>query len=246
MSKSTESIEVAVVGENANGAPEIMFYTISCGAEAISNGEHYDLARAQALANGYEPKVAFDSTDPAWAIVREQRRYKAFFTAAFETLQGTFVGQQSCSGADTVDAAAQLFVGALSESPVRLYLAASADGYWNNHDGWGGSADHAFLTPDPTKFKGLVGDCVTVIELSSAQLDEISGFPEIEEIIGAAEDAVERGQKYGFAINNTNALEVMVEELGLVDKGAPACLADFLAKVVLNVSAAERQPAMRP
>ena len=230
----TVAIEVAVLSDNANGAPEFTFHAIRCSAAAYENGEHYDLAKDEAAAQGYEPRAAFDANDPAWSLVKEQRAYKKFFRDAFEGLQQAFVGDQACSGADTVDAVAQVFAQQLEALPVALYMAASRDGFWNNNEGWVADAQLAFISPDSARFLGLTGADVTVVAMPAGEFDQITEFPTIEEIEDAVVDARARGQKYGFAITAANASEVVGEELAAIGATLPRCLNELAAKLALT------------
>lgn len=57
---------VAVVGHNANGEPDVFMTEVVCSQEQFDNGEHYDLAKEQAVAEDFDPSIAFDPNDEAW------------------------------------------------------------------------------------------------------------------------------------------------------------------------------------
>lgn len=60
------SVKVVVLCANSNGSPEFWTCAPECTGEQITNGDHYELAKQEAAANGYEePMIAFDSSDPA-------------------------------------------------------------------------------------------------------------------------------------------------------------------------------------
>lgn len=59
-------IQVGVAARNASGQPDVVYFDVQGTQAQIDNGEHYDMGVAMAQEAGYEPKLAFDSTDPAW------------------------------------------------------------------------------------------------------------------------------------------------------------------------------------
>lgn len=62
-------VKVAVAAHNASGEPEIVVYNIECSEEQRESGEHYDLAKDRAEADGFQPEIAFDENDPAWSML---------------------------------------------------------------------------------------------------------------------------------------------------------------------------------
>ncbi len=62
-------VKVAVIGHNAGGEPDAVFYDIGCTSDEYSGGEHYEIAKEMAEQNGYQAVMAFDEFDPAWAML---------------------------------------------------------------------------------------------------------------------------------------------------------------------------------
>jgi len=59
-------IKVAVLAHNAQGEPEFFLARVDCTTTQVDGGEHYDIAIADAKAQGYEgTMIAFDATDAA-------------------------------------------------------------------------------------------------------------------------------------------------------------------------------------
>lgn len=57
---------VVVVGHNASGVPDSFFVDVMCSQDQYGNGDHYDLAKEHAEAEGFDPAIAFDANDEAW------------------------------------------------------------------------------------------------------------------------------------------------------------------------------------
>jgi hypothetical protein len=59
---------VVACAANGNGQPDFFGTVITCTQADYESGIHYDLAKAQALEDGYEePMIAFDENDgPDW------------------------------------------------------------------------------------------------------------------------------------------------------------------------------------
>jgi hypothetical protein len=254
-SKEARGVEMGVMAQNANGAPEVFFCRIHCSEQDRDNGEHYERAKQLARDAGYEPMLAFDESDPAWAQIGQARFYKDFFHNAFESLQDAFVGGEgrAIGGADTVDLVAEVFGGALQRNqvgaPRSLYFVMSADGYWDNNEGWCDTAAHVFLSPNPLRFEGMTGSCVSVVAVPLEDRDELETLcPQMEEINDAADAALERSRKYGFSIGQDNAAEVMREELKLGgrDDEVPTWLDEFLGAVILARAEVESEQQRRP
>lgn len=69
-------VKVAVVCVNANGEPDIHTCSPEVTEEQIDNGHHYDLAKQNAVFNGYrEPMIAFDLKDDAAQKLLETHRW---------------------------------------------------------------------------------------------------------------------------------------------------------------------------
>ena len=60
-----KSIKVIVLCHNASGEPEFHSCTIDVSEDQYDNGEHYDLAKENAVYNGFMPLHAFDAQDRA-------------------------------------------------------------------------------------------------------------------------------------------------------------------------------------
>lgn len=64
--------KVVVLCTNSNGEPEFHTHTPVVTHQQMINGDHYDLAKENALHNGYEgPMIAFDKTDLAATQIGE-------------------------------------------------------------------------------------------------------------------------------------------------------------------------------
>ena len=65
MNNDIQTMKMIVAGHNASGEPDLFFCKILCTEEQVADGEHYDMATRLAASEGYEPKIAFDTIDPA-------------------------------------------------------------------------------------------------------------------------------------------------------------------------------------
>jgi len=70
---------VAVLCLNSEGSPEFHVSTLAITHRQLVNGDHYDLAKADAAKYGYEPPmIAFDENDEAasqWAVLKQHFRH---------------------------------------------------------------------------------------------------------------------------------------------------------------------------
>lgn len=239
-------IQVGVMSEDANGAPDVTFHTIECSQEQYDNGDHYDMAKDLAEEDGYEPKIAFDENDPAWRAFQPANSvYKTLYLEMLQTCQAAVIGDQDCPGADFVNDVAHTLVAHLKnalpeagEDP-RFYFVLGPDGY----NGGCGDLLDVVLQTNP---ESLALDCAppaAVIGLTRAQVNLFlrSGMTAISELRDCASEAVKRGEKYGFAISEANAAEVMREELAVSD--LPTELDPALAAIMLSVVETQSNPA---
>ena len=68
----THRIRMAVVGTNANGAPDLYLTFVEATDLQYSEGKHYDMAIARAEDEGYRaPMIAFDQNDAASRMLRD-------------------------------------------------------------------------------------------------------------------------------------------------------------------------------
>jgi hypothetical protein len=104
-------VQIGVAGRNASGAPDVVFVDVNCTKSQIQSGEHYDLATAEAEKIGYEPKMAFDSSDPAWRWLNfgNAKRDLALTSLLAGLKVLGFGTEQSIDGADAVEAIAVLY-----------------------------------------------------------------------------------------------------------------------------------------
>jgi hypothetical protein len=66
MSAQTSPVKVVVLATNSEGSPEFCTCTVNVTSAQYDEGEHYDLAKEKAEAEGYEaPMIAFDARDQA-------------------------------------------------------------------------------------------------------------------------------------------------------------------------------------
>ena len=68
----TNRIRMAVVGTNANGAPDLYLTFVEATDLQYNEGQHYDMAIARAEDEGYRaPMIAFDQNDAASRMLRD-------------------------------------------------------------------------------------------------------------------------------------------------------------------------------
>lgn len=59
-------INVAVLVEDSNGAPDVLAFEVHCSEGQYNEGEHYEIAKNRVRSDGYNAISAFDERDPAW------------------------------------------------------------------------------------------------------------------------------------------------------------------------------------
>lgn len=244
-------IQVGVMSEDANGAPDVTFHSIECSQEQYDNGDHYDMAKALAEDAGYEPAIAFDEHDPAWTAMKVNTTpdaYKSAYLELVENCQRAFVGESECSGADLVDTMADTVMRQLKtdlpakgEDP-RFYFSVEPGGYNGQYDSLSGlalftreAADSPIWGPEPHVVIGL-----TLAQVNRFLESDLSDFSSLKD---CAEGALARSKKYGFTISSENAAEVMREEMRNPD--FPAELNPAFEFIMLNhiETQAQRQQA---
>jgi hypothetical protein len=62
-----QTIKCAVFALNSNGEPDVFYVNVTGPEECIDNGDHYDAAKDAAALHGFDPVMACDENDPAWA-----------------------------------------------------------------------------------------------------------------------------------------------------------------------------------
>ena len=72
---------VAVLCLNSEGSPEFHICTLEITPQQLTNGDHYDLAKADAADHGYtQPMIAFDENDEAsaqWPALMQHFKHAA-------------------------------------------------------------------------------------------------------------------------------------------------------------------------
>lgn len=72
---------VAVLCLNSEGSPEFHICTLEITHQQLANGDHYDLAKADAADQGYtQPMIAFDENDEAaaqWPAIKQHFKHAA-------------------------------------------------------------------------------------------------------------------------------------------------------------------------
>ena len=248
---SPAPMQLAVCARNAGGACELVLVEVHATAAQCHDGDHYDLALVAAQERGFDPIVAFGPGDPAWDTMQEHRVFKAFFDSATEALQDALVEGRECSGADIISEVGQLFT-ADEIGEQYVYVAASADGYWCNADGWGGEAQDAGLFRDPEFLRHLVASSEVVpIGLRIDQLDRLQDFPSIDDLQDAMTRLQLRAREYGFTIEPMRGHELLTEELQLTGAEAPPVatwefLRAFVANALAKAAEEDDSPAVAP
>lgn len=114
MNQATNPIvtgKVAVLARDSNGAPDLVFYDISCSKSDRSAGMHYDEAERRAVSDGYDPVISFDDFDPAWSRIQllSENRELALNMLLHGLTEIGFGSDDPIDGADCVDGVADLY-----------------------------------------------------------------------------------------------------------------------------------------
>lgn len=238
---NTKHVEVGVVARNQAGQAEILVCSVPAPAPGgPGGGQHLDRACQQVQAMGYQTIAAFDSSEPAFAVIADGRKYKAFFDDATEALQDAIVPDRECSGADMLSEIDQLF--GRHNAQEQVYIAFSADGYWSNADGWSAEARWATLFRDRAPLQALQNSgALSIITLALDRLQDVAALPTLEDLEAAADAALARARKHQFPIDEANAAEVMSEELALAGASPVAAATPMLRSFLLHTQAKEAE-----
>jgi hypothetical protein len=246
MSKKSKTfdIQVCVVCENASGETELVFQGVSTTQDQYDEGEHKDTAKTVAEAKGFEPIVAFDEREPAWAAMNlaGSKAYQEFYARTVETFQSLIVGDNPVNGADLVDNLGHFLRQNVQEvmpsagANLTLQIAMTTEGFI---DQFGNVEDDVRIlcsaeSIDLASRRGAV--------LVPVSVDDVAdGLPTFADLTGAAEDAIDRGKENGFAITDVNAADVIREELDLGGiESPPVSFNPLLVQVMRNVQEAEK------
>jgi hypothetical protein len=124
--------KVAVLARDSNGAPDLVFYDISCSKTDRDQGLHYDEAERRAVSDGYDPVISFDDFDPAWSRIQllAQDRELALNMLLHGLTEIGFGSDEEIDGADCVDSVGELYDQVVNETlqgkknlPLELILA---------------------------------------------------------------------------------------------------------------------------
>jgi hypothetical protein len=63
------SIKCVVSCTNSNGEPDFWACYVGCNQKQYDNGDHYEVAKQAAEAEGYEPHLVYDENDPGFAAL---------------------------------------------------------------------------------------------------------------------------------------------------------------------------------
>jgi hypothetical protein len=103
--------KVAVLARDSNGAPDLVFYDISCSKTDRAKGLHYDEAERRAVSDGYDPVISFDDFDPAWSRIQllSENRELALNMLMHGLTEIGFGSDNPIDGADCVDSVGDLY-----------------------------------------------------------------------------------------------------------------------------------------
>lgn len=124
--------KVAVLARDSNGAPDLVFYDISCSKIDRTEGRHYDEAERRAVSDGYDPVISFDDFDPAWSRIQllSENRELALNMLLHGLTEIGFGSDDPIDGANCVDSVGELYDQVVNEAlqgkknlPLALILA---------------------------------------------------------------------------------------------------------------------------
>ncbi|HBJ83246.1 MAG TPA: hypothetical protein DDZ88_05105 [Verrucomicrobiales bacterium] len=202
-------INVGVMGANASGEVDLVLYQIECSQEQIDAGEHYDMAKDRASADGHEPAIAFDEKDPAWKHFGVNPAYRDFFQKLAVNLQDTFVNRgNEPSGADVIEHLS----GAIGDFLLRDEI---NEQFHLVFDSAAGRLLDVYLPEgDDLAYWRAAGAMIVAVDIHAAYARPSLSNYDLET---AAKSLMKRSAKYGFSVDSTNVGDLMREELALND-----------------------------
>jgi len=171
--------------------------------------------------------------------------YRRFFNRMVMLGQDAFLeGRSIDSGADFAGEVGDLLREFLSEElpaagqPAPLFVAFGPGGYWSEDvTDFVDDLASATVAHNPDYFANHDSAIVVGLSLPCIESCASDGSLDLGELQSAADDAIERGRKYGFTISRENAAEVMREELqwsGPDGESLSVAFDEVLVKVMLD------------
>lgn len=234
----SQKIDVAVVALSSLGETELHVVRIEASAAEVQEGGHLDAAKARLREQGYEPVHAFDEKERAFRTIRERDTYQRFFRQAVSDLQDCLVPDREAGGADTVELVCQLFARFPKEV---VYIGFSAsDGYWNNDDGFAGTAAEASVCADANDLTSLVAAApVVAIPLRLRELEQLSQMPDFDKLGEDVQEALDALE--GEGRDAPQDLDAAIELVRKAAGSTPSVAAPILEAVARHLVLREHE-----
>lgn len=191
-----------------------------------------------------------DSESIAQQEREELRALREFRRNVIGRSFNALIDGREMSGADFMDSIADVARSEIERRGDPVFVAVGDNkqpGYWNNDCGWIGDGSYKHVDTSPDEFVGLQ-DLLAIIPVSVADVTRVDSMPNLDDLESVAEDALDRAQKAGFTIDESNAAEVMTEELLLENSDAfiPQELSNVLGNYLLGQLQQQQERADSP
>jgi hypothetical protein len=219
MSEQRTAIKVMVLGHNSAGAADKYVVSVLSTEYEREHGVHYEQAKSLAKEAGYEPCMCIDEDDEVWGQLQPKPVYQELLEKLIVDFQHVYLPGFDCNGGDLVEDLAEQFQQILTvdmpaaEAPAELCFVFK-DGSYLNGDEEQNPSEIPRCALYNAEVERLAESGAIVVKVNPAELiDGDLTVPTSAELEEAAAGAKRRAEEYGFAIDESNAADVMSEEL---------------------------------
>lgn len=227
MSKERNTIRVMVLGYNSAGGPDTYLATVPCSGKARAFGVHYRLAEKLAAQAGYEPRMCVDEKDALWSRIHANHQHQQCLENILVDFQHVYLPGMECNGGDLVEQLGEHIRTLMTD--VLAGAGVSTEFCFGFKDGnylLGETVLDSDTTPRGTlrahDIEQMARMGAILVRIPFGDLQDLNDcLPSADALAEAARAAVHRSKTYSFAINDSNAADVMAEELARYGQQVP-------------------------
>ena len=234
MSKERNTIRVMVLGYNSAGEPDTHLETVPCSDKARALGVHYRSAKTLAAQAGYEPRMCVDEKDALWSRIHSNHQHQQCLENILVDFQHVYLPGMECNGGDLVEQLGEHIRTLMTD--VLPGAGVSTEFCFGFKDGnylLGETVLDSDTTPRGTlrahdiEQMAMMG--ATLVRIPFGDLQDLNDcLPSADTLADAAQGAVHRTKTQPFAIDESNAGDVMAEELAKWGQQVPGAFTPIL------------------
>jgi hypothetical protein len=234
MNEERNTIRVMVLCHNSAGEPDKFLATVPCSDNERALGLHYRTAKKLAAQAGYEPRMCVDEKDALWSQIHPNHQYQQCLENILVDFQHVYMPGQECNGGDLVEQLGEHIRTLMTD--VLPGVGVSTEFCFGFKDGsylLGETVLDSDVTPRGTlraqDIEQMARMDATLVRIPFGDLQELNDcLPNSDALAEAAKSAAHRSGSYAFAIDESNAVGVMAEELARYGQQVPRAFAPIL------------------